>query len=66
MASTFQYLFRFTDESGVMHYGNLTEEVSPLDLLGRAVPVLAGNPLKGLKFTGDQHTVAKVQTTLLL
>jgi hypothetical protein len=61
MASMFQYLFRFTDESGEINYGNLTEEVSPQDLPGRTVSVLAGNPLQGLQLTGHQRTVVKVR-----
>ena len=60
MPSLFKYLVRFTDQEGVIRYGNIDEECPPEALVGRKVAVLSGDPITGLQVTDQEKVVTKV------
>jgi hypothetical protein len=62
MAAEFNYLVRVVDERGETIYGNLRQEKE--DLVGSQVEHLTGDPITGLKKTGETRTVAKVYLLL--
>lgn len=57
----FNYLVRFEDENGVIHFGEAGAGGSEGELVGRSVPVYTGEaPYKQLQLSGSKATIAKV------
>lgn len=57
---SFHRLIRFHDEEGVERYGDVEDEISPLELEGRTVKLVSGDIEFGFKITEEKAEVAKV------
>lgn len=57
---SFHKLIRFRDKEGIERYGDLEDDVAPLELEGRAVKLVSGNIESGFKTTEEKAEVAKV------